>query len=80
MAGSRRAVGEGEIDVASSDTLAPADRAQGFAPARLYDSTPGGRRFSVAVRRLRDLLGRRWTGRRWTGVKWNGVKWNGVKW
>ena len=80
MAGSRRAVGEGEIDVAASDTLAPADRAQGFAPARLYDSTPGGRRFSVAVRRLRDLLGRRWTGRRWTGVKWNGVKWNGVKW
>jgi len=80
MAGSRRAVGEGEIDVAASDTLAPADRAQGFAPARLFDSTPGGRRFSVAVRRLRDLLGRRWTGRRWTGVKWNGVKWNGVKW
>ena len=31
-------------------------------PARLFDSTPGGRRFSVAVRRLRDLLGRRWTG------------------
>src|SRR4051794_9068342 len=80
MAGSRRAVGEGEIDVASSDTLAPADQAQGFAPARLFDSTPGGHRFSVAVRRLRDLLGRRWTGRRWTGVKWNGVKWNGVKW
>jgi hypothetical protein len=80
MAGSRRAVGEGELDVASSDTLAPANQAQGFAPARLLDSTPGGRRFSVAVRRLRDLLGRRWTGRRWTGVKWNGVKWNGVKW
>jgi serine protease AprX len=80
MPGSRRAVGEGELDVAAADTQSPADRAQDFAPARLFDATSGGRRFSVAVRRLRDLLGRRWTGRRWTGVKWNGVKWSGVKW
>src|SRR3954468_23937207 len=80
MAGSRRAVGEGELDVAASDTLAPADGAQGYAPARLFDSPRGSRRFSVAARRLKDLLGRRWTGRRWTGVKWNGVKWSGVKW
>ena len=80
MAGDPRAVGEGELDVAAADTLGPADVAQGFQPARLFDSYSGGRRFSVAVRRLRDLLGRRWTGRRWTGVKWNGVKWNGVKW
>ena len=80
MAGDPRAVGEGELDVAAADTLGPADVAQGFQPARLFDSYAGGRRFSVAVRRLRDLLGRRWTGRRWTGVKWNGVKWNGVKW
>jgi serine protease AprX len=80
LPGDRRAVGEGELDVAASDALRPADRAQGFAPARLFDSPRGSRRFSVAVRRLKDLLGRRWTGRRWTGVKWNGVKWSGVKW
>src|SRR4051794_154339 len=80
MAGSRRAVGEGELDVAASDTLAPADGAQGFAPARLFDSPYGSHRFGVAVRRLKNLLGRRWTGRRWTGVKWNGVKWSGGKW
>jgi serine protease AprX len=80
MAGDHRAVGEGEVDIAAADALRPADRAQGFAPARVYSSGPYGRRFSVAVRKLKDLLGRRWTGRRWTGVKWNGVKWNGVKW
>ena len=80
MAGDPRAVGEGALDVAAADAARPADQAQPFAPARRYDRTPGGRRFSVAVRRLRDFLGRRWTGRRWTGVKWNGVKWNGVKW
>jgi hypothetical protein len=51
------------------------NEAQPFAPARVFDRTPAGRRFSVAVRRLRDFLGRRWTGRRWTGVKRNGVKW-----
>lgn len=83
MRGDRRAVGEGEIDVAASDTLNPAERPQGFRPANA--GGPGGPagpgdRYSVAVRRLRDLLGRRWTGRRWTGVKWNGVKWAGVKW
>src|SRR4051794_27623616 len=80
MGGDRRAVGEGELDVAASDALQPLDRAQGFRPARLFDGPVGSRRFSVAVRRLKDLLGRRWTGRRWTGVKWNGVKWAGVKW
>jgi serine protease AprX len=80
MAGDHRAVGEGEVDIAAADALRPADRAQGFAPARVYSSGPYGRRFSVAVRKLKNLLGRRWTGRRWTGVKWNGVKWNGVKW
>jgi serine protease AprX len=80
LAGDRRTVGEGALDVAASDALAPADRAQGFRPARLFDSAPGGRRFSVGARRLRDLLGRRWSGRLWSGVKWTGVKWSGVKW
>jgi serine protease AprX len=80
MAGDHRAVGEGEVDIAAADALRPADLAQGFAPARVHSSGPYGRRFSVAVRKLKNLLGRRWTGRRWTGVKWNGVKWNGVKW
>src|SRR4051794_37466197 len=80
ITGDHRAVGEGEVDVAAADALRPADRAQGFAPARVSSSGPYGRRFSVAVRKLKNLLGRRWTGRRWTGVKWNGVKWNGVKW
>ena len=78
--GDKRAVGEGELDVAAADAQSPADQAQGFRPARLDDGSFRSRRYSVAVRRLRDLLGRRWTGRRWTGVKWNGVKWNGVKW
>src|SRR3954454_3508797 len=59
LPGDRRAVGEGELDVAASDALRPADRAQGFAPARLFDSPRGSRRLSVAVRRLQGLLGRR---------------------
>jgi serine protease AprX len=80
MAGDHRAVGEGELDVVASDALQPLDEAQGFRPARLLDAGPGGRRLGVAVRRLKELLGRRWTGRRWTGVKWTGVKWAGVKW
>ena len=54
----------------------PPSRSAPSPPVRGYNS---GRRYSVAVRRLRGFLGRRWTGRRWTGVKWNGVKWNGVK-
>ena len=81
LAGDPRAVGEGAIDVAAADAANPSNRPQGFRPS---EGTEGprysGRRMGVAVRRLRDLLGRRWTGRRWTGVKWNGVKWNGVKW
>ena len=80
MDGDARAVGQGELDVVAADAQSPPDQAQGFRPARLDDGFSRGRRYSVAVRRLRDLLGRRWTGRRWTGVKWNGVKWNGVKW
>ena len=79
MAGDPRATGEGALDVAAAAN-APADAAQPFRPARLFDGYNSGRRYSVAVRRLRGFLGRRWTGRRWTGVKWNGVKWNGVKW
>jgi serine protease AprX len=80
LAGDPRSTGEGALDVVAADAAHPSGRPQGFSPARLFDGAPGGRRYSVAVRRLRDFLGRRWTGRRWTGVKWNGVKWNGVKW
>jgi serine protease AprX len=80
LAGDPRAVGEGALDVAAAGAASPADSVQGFQPASRYDRHGNGRRFSVGVRRLRDLLGRRWTGRRWTGVKWNGVKWSGVKW
>jgi serine protease AprX len=81
LAGDPRAVGEGALDVAAADAARPANRAQPFRPASLFDrGAPREHRFSVAVRRLRDFLGRRWTGRRWTGVKWNGVKWSGVKW
>ena len=79
-AGGERAVGAGELDVAAADAQAPADVAQGFLPAADGPGVHRGRRLSVAVRGLKDLLGRRWTGRRWTGVKWNGVKWAGVKW
>ena len=80
LAGDPRATGEGALDVAAADTANPSNQPQRFAPARVNDSSPYGRRYSVGVRRMRDFLGRRWTGRRWTGVKWNGVKWNGVKW
>ena len=80
LAGDPRAVGEGALDVAAADGANPSAEPQGFRPARVFDGRGSGRRFSVAVRHLRDLLGRRWTGRRWTGVKWNGVKWSGVKW
>jgi hypothetical protein len=80
MAGDPRATGEGALDVAAADAAKPSGQPQGFRPARIYDGPGSGRRYSVAVRRLHDFLGRRWTGRRWTGVKWNGVKWNGVKW
>ncbi len=80
LAGDPRATGEGALDVAAADAARPSGQPQGFRPARVGDGPGYGRRYSVAVRRLRDLLGRRWTGRRWTGVKWNGVKWSGVKW
>ena len=80
LAGDPRSTGEGALDVAAADTAHPSNQPQGFAPARVNDSSTRGRRYSVGVRRMRDFLGRRWTGRRWTGVKWNGVKWNGVKW
>ena len=79
LAGDPRSTGEGALDVAAADAARPSGQPQGFRPARVVDGA-GYRRYSVAVRRLRDLLGRRWTGRRWTGVKWNGVKWSGVKW
>jgi serine protease AprX len=83
LAGDPRAVGEGLLDVAAADAAEPANTRQAFRPARMFDGPMGSayrHRMSVAVRRLKDFLGRRWTGRRWTGVKWNGVKWNGVKW
>jgi serine protease AprX len=80
LAGDPRSTGEGALDVAAADAARPSGQPQGFRPARVMDGPGSTRRYSVAVRRLRDLLGRRWTGRRWTGVKWNGVKWSGVKW
>ena len=80
LAGDPRAVGEGALDVSAASAASPADRTQPFRPANARgDRGDRSRRYGMG-RRLRDLLGRRWTGRRWTGVKWNGVKWSGVKW
>ena len=75
LAGDPRSTGEGALDVAAADAARPSGQPQGFRAGACGTTAPASRRYSVAVRRLRDLLGRRWTGRRWTGVKWNGVKW-----
>jgi serine protease AprX len=79
LAGDRRAVGRGALDVAAAGAARPVDRAQPFKPAKLSGRNTY-RRYSRVADRIRRILGRRWTGRRWTGVKWNGVKWAGVKW